>query len=218
MSCAAVVIRAPRPTTRRSGRWGWTPRWSAPTSTPPTLRTRRRLTLPRRTSRARTRTQGAASNYKESGHSTDREALGRSRGGLTTKIHFAADDRCRPISRVITPGQRHDSVAFEAVMAGVCVGRRGSGRPRTRPDRVLCDTAYSNKAIRSHLRNRGIKTTIPERADQQAHRARLGSKGGRPPRFDSEAYKQRNVVERCINKHNTAPRPGRPVERRGDAH
>jgi transposase len=60
---------------------------------------------------------------------------------------------------------------------------------------------YSTKAIRSHLRKRGIKTTIPERVDQQANRARLGSKGGRPPQFDTEAYKQRNVVERCINKH-----------------
>jgi transposase len=66
---------------------------------------------------------------------------------------------------------------------------------------VLGDKAYSTKAIRSHLRKRGIKTTIPERADQQAHRARLGSKGGRPPRFDPETYTQRNVVERCINKH-----------------
>jgi len=133
--------------------------------------------------------------------SKDREALGRSRGGLTTKVHFAADQRCRPISRVITPGQRHDSVAFEPVMAGIRIGRRSPGRPRTRPGRVLGDKAYSTKAIRSHLRKRGIKTTIPERTDQQAHRARLGSKGGRPPRFDPEAYTQRNVVERCINKH-----------------
>jgi transposase len=86
-------------------------------------------------------------------------------------------------------------------MAGVRIGRRGPGRPRTRPDRVLADNAYSTKAIRSHLRKRGIKTTIPEWADQQANRARLGSKGGRPPRFDPQAYKQRNVVERCINKH-----------------
>jgi transposase len=92
-------------------------------------------------------------------------------------------------------------VVFEPVMAGIHIRRRGRGRPRTRPDRVLGDKAYSSRPIRAHLRQRGIKTTIPERADQQAHRARLGSKGGRPPRFDPEAYKQRNVVERCINKH-----------------
>jgi transposase len=141
------------------------------------------------------------SNDKKSSTSDDREALGRSRGGVTTKIHFAADDRCRPISRVITPGQRYDSVAFEPVMAGVRISRRGRGRPRTRPDRLRGEKAYSSKAIRSHLRKCGIKTTIPERTDQQTNRARLGSNGGRPPRFDPEAYKQRNVVERCINKH-----------------
>jgi transposase len=86
-------------------------------------------------------------------------------------------------------------------MAGIRIRRRGLGRPRTRPDRVLGDKAYSNKAIRSPLRQRGIKTTIPERTDQQAHRARLGNKGGRPPTFDPETSKGRNVIERCINKH-----------------
>ncbi len=126
--------------------------------------------------------------------------MGRSRGGLTTKIHLAADARARPISRVITPGQRHDTVAFEPVMAGIRIRRRGRGRPRTRPDRVLCDKAYSSRPIRTQLRRRRIKTTIPERADQQAHRAQKGSQGGRPPRFDPETYKDRNVVERCINK------------------
>ena len=126
--------------------------------------------------------------------------MGRSRGGLTTKIHLAADARARPISRVITPGQRHDAVAFEPVMAGIRIRRRGRGRPRTRPDRVLADKAYSNRPIRTHLRRRRIKTTIPERVDQQAHRARRGNQGGRPPQFDPDSYKDRNVVERCINK------------------
>jgi hypothetical protein len=66
---------------------------------------------------------------------------------------------------------------------------------------VLGDKAYSNKAIRSHLRHRGIKTTIPERADQQANRARLGNKGGRPPKWrashipDSGPYKVRPGME-----------------------
>jgi transposase len=126
--------------------------------------------------------------------------LGRSRGGLTTKIHLAADARARPISRVITPGQRHDAVAFEPVMTGIRIQRRGRGRPRSRPDRVLADKAYSHRPLRAHLRRRRIKTTIPERVDQQAHRARRGSLGGRPPKFDPDAYKDRNVVERCINK------------------
>jgi len=145
-------------------------------------------------------TQGALSNYRTPTDGHDREALGRSRGGLTTKVHLAADRRCRPIARVITSGQRHDSVAFNAVLAGVHVRRRGPGRARTRPGRVLADKAYSNRAIRTTLRRRGIAATIPEPADQQANRARRGKRGGRPPTFDATIYKNRNVVERCINK------------------
>jgi transposase len=41
---------------------------------------------------------------------------------------------------------------------------------------------------------------IPERADQRANRIRRGRAGGRPPAFYREAYKQRNTVERCINR------------------
>lgn len=88
-------------------------------------------------------------------------------------------------------------------MAGIHIGRRGPGRPRTRPDRVLADKAYSSRAIRTHLRKRGIKATIPEPCDQTRHRAKRGSKGGRPPGFDPQAYKRRNVVERAINKLKT---------------
>lgn len=120
--------------------------------------------------------------------------------GLTTKIHLAADTRCRPICRVTTAGQRHDSVAFEPVMDGIRIRRRGPGRPRTRPGRILADKAYSNNKIRSHLRRRRITATIPEPADQQTNRLRRGANGGRPPQFDPEGYKQRNIVERCINK------------------
>lgn len=86
-------------------------------------------------------------------------------------------------------------------MAAIRILRpRGAGRPRTRPDRVLCDKAYSSRSIRSHLRSRGITATIPEPADQRANRHRRGSRGGRPPTFDPEAYKGRNTVERAINK------------------
>ena len=130
----------------------------------------------------------------------DREGLGRSRGGLTTKIHLVADSRCRPIARVTTAGQRHDSVAFTAVMADISIGRSCGGPPRTRPDRVLADKAYSSKKIRNALRGRGIKATIPEPSTQIAGRVSRGSKGGRPPRFDKEIYKTRNTVERAINR------------------
>ncbi|WP_435807748.1 IS5 family transposase [Streptomyces canus] len=126
-------------------------------------------------------------------------AIGRSRGGLTTKIHLAADTRCRPLAFVLTAGQAGDAPAFLDVMASLRVPRR-CGRPRTRPDAVLADKAYSSRAIREHLRKRGIRAVIPVPADQQGHRLRRGSRGGRPPAFDRDAYKQRNTVERCINR------------------
>ena len=65
---------------------------------------------------------------------------------------------------------------------------------------MLGDKAYSSRGIRAYLRKRRIQATIPEPADQKKNRLRRGRTGGRPPRFDSEIYKQRNVVERAINK------------------
>jgi transposase len=85
-------------------------------------------------------------------------------------------------------------------MSRLKLGRSGPGRPRTRPDRLLADKAYSNRNTRTHLRRRGIIATIPEKTDQQKARAAKGSAGGRPPAFDAEAYKGRNTVERAINK------------------
>jgi len=70
------------------------------------------------------------------------------------------------------------------------------GRPRTTPLAVRADKAYSSRAIRAHLRSRGIKAVIPEPADQSGHRKRRGPRGGRPPAFDATDYRGRNVVER----------------------
>ncbi|MEU2485563.1 IS5 family transposase [Streptomyces sp. NPDC012617] len=127
-------------------------------------------------------------------------ALGRSRGGLTSKIHLACDGQGRPLGFVVTGGNTNDCTRFTAVMEAIRVPRIGPGRPRVRPDHVLGDKGYSSKAIRAWLRRRGIAHTIPERADQVRNRARRGSRGGRPPAFDREAYKHRNVVERCFNR------------------
>jgi transposase len=99
----------------------------------------------------------------------------------------------------LTAGQAGDAPAFTEVMARLRVPRQ-RGRPRTGPDMVLADKAYSSRQIRDHLRRRGIRAVIPERADQQANRMRRGPVGGRPPAFDRETYKQRNTVERCINR------------------
>jgi transposase len=99
---------------------------------------------------------------------------------------------------VTSSGQRHDSLAFVPLMDRLKIARRGRGRPRTRPGRVLGDKAYSSAAIRAHVRRRGIQATIPEPADQIRNRLRRGSRGGRPPAFDSTAYKERNIVERAF--------------------
>ncbi|MEU5234555.1 IS5 family transposase [Streptomyces anulatus] len=130
----------------------------------------------------------------------DDHALGRSRGGLSTKVHLVSDSHARPLVLRVTAGQAGDAPAFEAVMAGIRVPRSGPGRPKTRPDAVLADRAYSSRAIRSHLRRRGIRAVIPQPSDQVGHRLRRGRAGGRPPAFDAETYKQRNAVERCINR------------------
>lgn len=129
----------------------------------------------------------------------DDNAIGRSRGGLATKIHLASDAHCRPLAFVLTAGQAGDAPVFAHVMARLRVPRQ-RGRPRTGPDVVLADKAYSSRAIREHLRKRKIRAVIPVPADQRGHRLRRGSQGGRPPAFDREAYKQRNIVERCINR------------------
>ena len=86
------------------------------------------------------------------------------------------------------------------MLAGIRIRCQGRGRPRIRPGQVLGDKAYSSRAIRSSLRRRGIKATISEPAGQQANRLRQGRHGGRPPKFEPETYKQRNTVERAINK------------------
>ncbi|OKJ18422.1 transposase [Streptomyces sp. CB01580] len=126
-------------------------------------------------------------------------ALGRSRGGLTSKVHLAAERRCRPLSFVLTPGQAADSPQFIPVLRGIKV--RGSvGRPRTRPDAVAGDKAYSSRHNRAYLRSRGIKGVIPEKADQAANRKKRGRRGGRPVAHDAELYRDRNTVERLINK------------------
>jgi transposase len=99
---------------------------------------------------------------------------------------------------VTSAGQRHDSLALIPLMGRLKIARQGRGRPRTRPGRLLADKAYSSSAIRSHLRRRHIKATIPEPSDQIRNRLRRGSRGGRPPAFDPGAYKQRNTVERAF--------------------
>ncbi|WP_051712277.1 IS5/IS1182 family transposase, partial [Streptomyces sp. NRRL S-350] len=105
-----------------------------------------------------------------------------------------------PLGFVLTGGNANDCTRLEAVLEAIRVPRVGSGRPRTRPDHVVADKGYSSRKIRAYLRRRGIPHTIPERADQALGRLNRGSRGGRPPAFDRQTYRLRNVVERCFNR------------------
>ncbi|GGV19382.1 DDE transposase [Streptomyces litmocidini] len=126
--------------------------------------------------------------------------LERSRGGFTTKLHLAVEQRQKPLSVVITAGQRGDSPQFEAVLEKVRVPRVGPGRPRVRPVRVRADRAYASRKNRACLRRREIRCTIPDKADQARNRKKPGSRGGRPPRFDPADCRERHAVECGINR------------------
>lgn len=104
-------------------------------------------------------------------------------------MHLRVEGKGKPITFVLTPGQRNEAVIFEELMEQGEVKRVGRGRPRRKPKRVAGDKGYSSKKIRRYLRSKGIRQTIPRRSNEK-HRGR----------FDREAYKRRNRVERCINK------------------
>ncbi len=78
---------------------------------------------------------------------------------------------------VLQAGQRHESLAFEALMERGAVKRSRGGRPRLRPKRVVGDKAYSNRRIRCSLRQKGIRVTIPPKSDER-----------RRGRFDKQLY------------------------------
>lgn len=162
-------------------------------------------------------TQGAGSNDKNlqkpqccHGEPGD-HALGRSRGGLSTKTHAAVDGRGRPLAILLTPGQAGDAPMCLPVLAAIRVGHHGPGRPRTRPDRVLGDKAYSSRAIRAHLRERGITSVIPEPDDQKGHRTRRGAAGGRPVSYDPITYRGGTTSNAPSTSSRTGARPGHPL-------
>ena len=90
---------------------------------------------------------------------------------------------------VLTPGQRHEASVFEELMTQGEVRRSGRGRPRIKPHRVCGDKGYSSRRIRACLRRRGIRYTIPRKTNER----RTGP-------FNRALYRQRNLVERTINR------------------
>ena len=170
-----------------SGSWPWIPRWCGRISI---------LLVPAKGGLHPGGAGGAAARVAV----TAGEALGRSRSGLSTKIHLAVDGRGRPLAVVLTGGQAGDNPHLLSVLDAIAIRGPGGGRPRKRPALLLADKGYAHDSTRAALRRRGIRHVIPERRDQAARRAARGSHGGRPPSFDSQAHKQRNVVERCFNR------------------
>ncbi|MFF0479409.1 IS5 family transposase [Streptomyces sp. NPDC004284] len=148
------------------------------------------------------RRDGLAQNEPPGGTSIepDDHGLGRSRGGFTTKIHLACEQGQRPLSLLVTAGQRGDSPHFVAALEGIRVPRTGLGRPRVRPIRVRGDKAYSSRANRAYLRKRGNPLHDP-RARRPGRPPQATREGrGRPPVFDREDYKARHAVECGINR------------------
>ena len=105
----------------------------------------------------------------------------------------------RPLSIVITAGQRNDATQMEPVLDAIHV-RQPRGPARKRPPRLRLDRAYGARKYRTVLRRRKIQCICPERKDARKARLARGARGGRPPMLDVEAYKGRNVVERCFNR------------------
>lgn len=128
------------------------------------------------------------------------EWLGHSRGGWTSKIHLCVEGHGRPLSLLVTAGQCADVSQLGAVLDAISVPRLGPGRPKQRPPRLRVDRAYGARQPRRQIQRRGIECICPERKDARLHRLARGARGGRPPAFDAQAYKGRNVVERGINR------------------
>ncbi len=124
------------------------------------------------------------------------EALGRSRGGFSTKLHLVCDGLGNPLAALLTPGQQHESTVCQELLADVRVRTSpGGGRPRTRPKLVVADRGYDAGDFRRYLRCRSIRCVIPEKRVPAGKRRR---RRGRPPTFCKTIYRQRNVVERVV--------------------
>ena len=89
----------------------------------------------------------------------------------------------------MTAGQRNEQAALPELLDRGAVKRPGRGRPRLRPKRLAGDKGYASKKARDGVRRRGVTPVIPTKAGERPN-----------PRFDRAAYRQRNKVERLVNR------------------
>ena len=108
---------------------------------------------------------------------THRRALGRSRGGFTSKLHCLADALGRPVAFHLTGGEAADCKAYDDLI----------DLPEQAPDAFLADKGYDADAIRADLAERKIKAVIPGRSNR---RVKI--------EYDRALYKQRNRIERMF--------------------
>ena len=125
----------------------------------------------------------------------DWRAIGRSRGGLTTKTHALVDGKGRALVLIVSPGQAGDSPVLLKLLAELRVARCGPGRPRTTPDvsagrqDELLARAPQSAALAAS------RPSSPSALIRPAHRRNRGSRGGRPVSYDVQDYKQCNVLD-----------------------
>jgi transposase len=121
----------------------------------------------------------------------DDHALGRSRGGLSCKIHILCDGHGHPLHVHLTAGQTHEASAFEALMMGADEQLTDAdGEPIAWPVALAGDKGYRAEWIDEYLLDLDIKPVIPCKSNQDRQ--------GRPVEFDRDAYRDRNIVERLI--------------------
>lgn len=101
---------------------------------------------------------------------------------------------------VITAGQRGDSPQFEPVLEAIWVPRLEVGRPHKRPDRVRADKAYDSRRNAPTCADAGSRPRSRPSTDRVRNRLKRGLRGGRPPKFDKDDYKQPHAVQCWINR------------------
>lgn len=137
----------------------------------------------------------------------ENEALGRSRGGFSTKVHLRAEGGGKPLAFVVSGGERHESRYVEALLARGQVRRPGRGRPRVRPQQIVGDKGYSYPTVRRLLARRGSRAVIPRRRNQHPDDDRYAT-------FDHRTYRERNRIERLVNQLKQARRIATRYEKR----